>query len=70
MIQGEMIDSAEQSGEGNIPGPDPMDRTPGAMNREIGDAQGAPAMVRRLDQLEGILAGRGVDADRSDAPHE
>ena len=69
VIQDEMIDSAEQGGEGNIPGPDQQDRSPGAMNRDIGDAQGAPEMVRRLDKLERILRERGVDDDPSSAAH-
>lgn len=62
-IQGGMIDTAEQVGEGNIPGPDPSRTDPAAMNREIADGHGAPAMVSRLNKLEGILASRGVDAD-------
>jgi hypothetical protein len=65
VIQGEMIDSAEQGGEGNVPGPDQTHRSPGAMNREIGDAQGAAALVRRLDKLEGILRERGADGGPS-----
>lgn len=63
VIQGEMIDSAEQGGEGNIPGPDQKHRGPGALNREIGDAQGTPAMVRRMEKLKDILSSRGVDVD-------
>ncbi len=62
-IQGGMIDTAEQDAEGNIPGPDPSRTDPGAMNREIADGHGAPAMVSRLNKLEGILASRGVDVD-------
>lgn len=58
-----MIDSEEQGGEGNIPGPDQQHRSPSAMNREIGDAQGEPAMVRRLDDLKAILRSRNVDVD-------
>jgi hypothetical protein len=63
VISGEMIDSEEQGGEGNIPGPDQQHRSPSAMNREIGDAQGEPAMVRRLDDLKAILRSRDVDVD-------
>lgn len=61
VISGEMIDSGEQGGEGNIPGPDQQHRSPSAMNREIGDAQGEPAMVRRRDDLKAILRSRDVD---------
>ena len=62
-IQGDMIDTAEQDSEGNIPGPHPSESDPGVMNQEIADGHGAPALVNRLNKLQGILASRGVDTD-------
>ena len=62
-IQGDMTDTSEQDSEGNIPGPHPSESDPSVMNQEIADGHGAPALVSRLNKLEGILASRGVDAD-------
>ena len=62
-IQGDMVETAEQDSEGNIPGPHPGESDPGVMNQEIADGHGAPALVSRLSKLEGILASRGVDTD-------
>lgn len=62
-IQGDMIDTAEQDSEGNIPGPHPGESDPSVMNQEIADGHGAPALVNRLKKLQGILASRGVDTD-------
>jgi hypothetical protein len=70
VIQGEMIDAAEQGGEGNVPGPDQKHRNAGAMNRDIGDAQGAAALVRRLDKLEEILRKRGTGGGPSNPTDE
>jgi len=62
-IQGDTIDTAEQDGEGNIPGPNPAQSDPAVMNKEIEDGHGEPALVSRLNKLEGILASRGVNTD-------
>lgn len=57
-VQGVMIEAAVQSSEGNVPGPDQQHRSSSAMNREIADARGVPAMENRLEKLTGILADR------------
>lgn len=62
-IQDEFIDVSEQSGEGNIPGPDSVHRSAAALNTEIADAQHAPQLVARIEKLQEILRGRGVDSD-------
>ena len=62
-IQNEFIDVSEQSGEGNIPGPDSVHRGAAGLNTEIADAQNAPQLVARIGKLQGILRSRGVDSD-------
>jgi len=63
VVQGVMIETAVQDSEGNVAGPDQQDRSSSAMNREIADARGVPAMENRLRKLTRILADRGVNAD-------
>ena len=62
-IQDEFVDVSEQSGEGNIPGPDSAHRGAAGLNTEIADAQHAPQLVARIEKLQGIIRGRGVDSD-------
>jgi len=58
VIQDEFIDVSEQSGEGNIPGPDSVDRGAAGLNRDVAEAQGAPQLVARIDKLQRIIASR------------
>ena len=58
VIQDEFIDVSEQSGEGNIPGPDSVDRGAAGLNRDVAQAQGAPQLVARIDKLQRIIASR------------
>lgn len=62
-IQGDMVDTAVQTSEGNITGPHPGESDPRVMNQEIADGEGAPALVSRLNKLERVLASRGIAAD-------
>jgi len=57
-VQDVMIETAVQGSEGNVPGPDQQNRSSSAMNQEIADARGVPALENRLRKLEGILADR------------
>jgi hypothetical protein len=57
-IQGEFIDVAEQSGEGNIPGPDSVDASAAGLNRDMAQAQDAPQVVARIEKLQGIIDSR------------
>ena len=66
-IQDEFINVPEQSGEGNIPGPDLADRGAADLNREIANAQYAPQLISRIDKLQEILRSRGVDSDQPPA---
>lgn len=61
-IQDEFIDVSEQSGEGNIPGPDSVNRSAAALNRDIAGAQDAPQIVARIEKLQGIIQSRGSDS--------
>jgi hypothetical protein len=57
-IQGEFIDVPEQSGEGNIPGPDSVDRSAASLNRDMANAQDAPKIVARIEKLQRIIQSR------------
>jgi hypothetical protein len=62
VIQDEFINVPEQSGEGNIPGPDSVDRGAAGLNRDVAEAQGAPQIVARIDKLQRVIASRDADS--------
>lgn len=66
-IQGEFIDVSEQSGEGNIPGPDSVDRSAAGLNRDMANAQGAPQLVARIEKLQRIIQSRSTGSDHPTA---
>jgi len=61
-IQDEFIDVSEQSGEGNIPGPDSVHRSAAGLNRDMADAQDAPQMVARISKLQRIISSRDTES--------
>ena len=66
-IQDEFIDVSEQSGEGNIPGPDSVDRSAASLNRDMAKAQDAPQIVARIEKLQRIIQSRGTGSDQPTA---
>jgi DNA repair exonuclease SbcCD ATPase subunit len=61
-IQDELIDVPEQTGEGNIPGPDSVHRSAAGLNRDMADAQDAPQMVARINKLQRIISSRDAES--------